>query len=214
MRRSVLVYRWITCTCVLRTAKGNMRAQPLSDFHPALAQTWLTAASNKMLQPHHVAPNSRKLAWWCCPSCKHQFNKRIDLHVATGGQCPSCKAKPSVSGRSGCSSQTKEGIVHRCRPNSSKPTLTAENSNRIKKSVADGEYLRVSDTRNLLPMLAKNYEKEAKKIAADEIIYVNCVFTALRTHAGMTAAAIQILCRWCGVYATLSSSSSYTFVCF
>ncbi|KAG5499577.1 hypothetical protein JIQ42_05051 [Leishmania sp. Namibia] len=221
-----------------RTAKCNRRkkaAAPtagsgqdshklsLADFHPAIARTWIAAASNKMLQPQHVTPDSRKLAWWICPCCHHQHNKRIDLHLAAGGACPKCEAKPIVgassSGRKGslsdcdasrdASSSVKRKRVsialaqdpvpaaaalrHRCRPNSTLGTIAAQNANLLRKSVADEQYLRVKETRNLLPMLAKSFEKERWKIAPDEVLYVSPKLDGIRCVAAYRVDTKQVL---------------------
>lgn len=162
----------------------------LASFVPAIAATWMAAASSKMLQPQHVAPDSRKLVWWSCPSCRHQFTKRIDLHVAAGGVCPKCHAKPSPlpasttssladAGREDRLGQTK-AVAHRSRPSSSQTTLAAENANRIKKSVADDSYLRRGDKRKLMPMLAKNYSNESAKILEKELIAVSPKLDGIR----------------------------------
>ncbi|KAG5476435.1 hypothetical protein LSCM1_04140 [Leishmania martiniquensis] len=196
---------------------------PLADFHPAIARTWIAAASNKMLQPQHVTPDSRKLAWWICPSCYHQYNKRIDLHLAAGGACPKCEAKPplaaSASEKRGSSSardagkaasssskKTRSSIAltqdsvpaaaalrHRCRPNSALGSIAAPNANLLSRSVADGQYLRVKETRNLLPMLAKSFEKERWKIAPDEILHVSPKLDGIRCVAAYRVDTKQVL---------------------
>ncbi|GET89496.1 DNA ligase k alpha, putative [Leishmania tarentolae] len=193
----------------------------LADFHPAIARTWIAAASNKMLQPQHVAPNSRKLAWWICPSCFHQHSKRIDLHLAAGGACPKCKAKPTLAGgaaakKSASSSRgasnpasslkkqastplaheplpAAAALRHRCRPSSTLGTITAQNVNLLSKSVADDQYLRVQETRNLLPMLAKSYEKERWKIAPSEVLQVSPKLDGIRCIAAYRTDTKQVL---------------------
>ncbi|KAH9598613.1 putative Zinc-ribbon domain [Trypanosoma melophagium] len=184
----------------------TVRPDSLATFHPALARTWLTAASNKLLQPQHVLPTSRKLAWWRCSHCNHEHHKRIDLHVAAGGACPKCKHMPTLqnncngnndgissSGRDSTDNKTNNKIKHknnnnnkrenvemivhhvkhRCRPDNSRSVLAADNANRVKSSIADGGYLRVVETRNLQPMLARNYTNEAEKIAENELLFVS-----------------------------------------
>lgn len=173
----------------------------LASFAPAIAATWMAAASSKMMQPHHVKPDSVKLAWWCCPSCGNQFNKRIGRHVACGGECPKCHARPSNLPRTAhkgmASNQSNSGsdsvVVHRSRPNSSLSSLVAENANMIKKSVADSSYLRSHEKRNLVPMLAKNYEKESGKIHAAEVVAVSPKLDGIRCVTAYDATADKIL---------------------
>ncbi|KAG5501891.1 hypothetical protein JKF63_04161 [Porcisia hertigi] len=195
----------------------------LADFHPAIARTWIAAASNKMLQPQHVTPGSRKLAWWICPSCHHQHNKRIDLHLAAGGACPKCNAKPTLTANASArkdasgfrnssdipSPSTKKKhasasltqdlvpaasvLRHRCRPNSTLSSIAAENANLLSKSVADGQYLRLQETRNLLPMLAKSLDKERHKIAPDEVLYVSPKLDGIRCVAAYRSDTKQVL---------------------
>lgn len=181
------------------TATTATTGQSLASFHPGIARTWLAAASNKMLQPQHVPPSSRRLAWWCCPHCQKQFSARIDLHVAAGGECPTCHKRPPLTAAAG-SKATSAGavsaatvVVHRCRPDNSLDTLAAANTNRIKKSVADKQYLRVQETRNLLPMLAKNYEKEASKIGPEEVLYVSPKLDGIRCVTAYDKANKRIL---------------------
>nr|CCM16419.1 DNA ligase k alpha, putative [Leishmania guyanensis] len=207
------------------TADGGWCSHKLSlaDFHPAIARTWIAAASNKMLQPQHVTPDSRKLAWWICPSCHHQHNKRIDRHLAAGGACPQCGAKPtldvgrsarkdassprSASNAASLSTKTKRTTAasaqksvpavavlrHRCRPSSTLDTIAAPNANLLSKSVADGQYLRVQETRNLLPMLAKSYDKERWKIASDEVLQVSPKLDGIRCVAAYRVDTKQVL---------------------
>ena len=204
----------------------------LADFHPAIARTWVAAASSKMLQPQHVSPDSRKLVWWICPACHHQYTRRVDLHLAAGGACPQCKAKPSLSptstpsalgspsqrqGRQGSvaesASSEKTGkkakavtttssdplqaaiavIAHKCRPQSSQATLAADNANLLSKSLADDQYLRVHETRNLLPMLAKNFDKEKAKIGTEEKIWVSPKLDGIRCIVAFRADTRQVL---------------------
>ncbi|KPI82950.1 putative DNA ligase k alpha [Leptomonas seymouri] len=191
----------------------------LADFHPAIARTWIAAASNKMLQPQHVSPGSRKLAWWICPSCQHQYNRRIDMHMAAGGECPKCHAKPSLSptapplgnrcrqgaARGAAAVRKKTSahpeqsaaavavIAHKCRPQSSKSTLAADNANMLSRSVADDQYLRVRETRNLLPMLAKNFDHEKVKIGETEVIHVSPKLDGIRCIAAYRADTRQVL---------------------
>ncbi|SCU65943.1 mitochondrial DNA ligase homolog, LIG k-alpha [Trypanosoma equiperdum] len=164
-----------------RSSRSASLAKNLAQFHPTIAQTWITAACNKLLQPQHVLPSSRKLAWWRCPYCEHQHPKRIDLHVAAGGACPKCSRMPTLTcsrKRSASSSRTSDNtlaatVKHRCRPDNSLAILDAPNASRVKNSIADNGYLRVSETRNLLPMLARNYDKEVKRISNDEQLFVS-----------------------------------------
>ncbi|CBZ27954.1 putative DNA ligase k alpha [Leishmania mexicana MHOM/GT/2001/U1103] len=194
----------------------------LADFYPAIARTWIAAASNKMLQPQHVAPDSRKLAWWICPSCHHQHNKRIDLHLAAGGACPKCEAKPTMAGGASAKKSTSSSrgasnpasplkkkqasaasahepvpaaavLRHRCRPNSTLDTIAAGNANLLSKSVADNQYLRVQETRNLLPMLAKSYDKERWKIAPGEVLQVSPKLDGIRCVAAYRIDTKQVL---------------------
>ncbi|EAN96701.1 DNA ligase, putative, partial [Trypanosoma cruzi] len=147
----------------------------LATFHPAIASSWMTAASNKLLQPQHVLPTSRKLAWWRCPHCGHEHHKRIDLHVAAGGVCPRCQRMPTLLHPSDASSAvlTIPLVKHRCRPDNSLSVLAAANANRLKSSIADDGYLRVVETRNLQPMLARNFEKESDTIDDDAVLFVS-----------------------------------------
>ncbi|ESS64406.1 DNA ligase [Trypanosoma cruzi] len=147
----------------------------LATFHPAIASSWMTAASNKLLQPQHVLPTSRKLAWWRCPHCGHEHHKRIDLHVAAGGVCPRCQRMPTLLHPSDASSAvlTIPLVKHRCRPDNSLSVLAAANANRVKSSIADDGYLRVVETRNLQPMLARNFEKESDTIDDDAVLFVS-----------------------------------------
>lgn len=191
----------------------------LSDFHPAIAETWIAAASNKMLQPHHVSVGSCKLVWWLCPSCRHQFHRRIHLHLAAGGACPSCQAKPSLHRRSTATTATTaaspgqqpaskggrkhssapaildavSSIKHCCRPNTARGKLSAENANMICRSVADAQYLRTQEQRNLLPMLAKNFEKERHKIGEAETIYLSPKLDGIRCIAAYRADTKEVL---------------------
>lgn len=183
----------------------------LAQFFPELADTWITASSNKMLLPQNVSPGSRKLAWWRCShdsDCGKQFKKRIDLHVASGGECPHChrkvplaanKAKSAASSSSSNNSKAKEDEVRRakravrCRPDSSLASVINEdNANRIKKSVAE-ESLLTSRNLNVLPMLAKGYDKEHGKIAEDEVIYISPKLDGIRCLAAYDARAGEVL---------------------
>ncbi|KAK7194400.1 DNA ligase k alpha [Novymonas esmeraldas] len=199
---------------------GAHKKLSLAEYHPAIARTWIAAASNKMLQPQHVMPDSRKLAWWLCPACHHQHNKRIDLHLAAGGACPQCMAKPTANASAarrrtatvgsdtaaaappattGTEAQTAPlsgappVFHHRCRPDSARGTITADNANRLCKSVADDQYLRVQETRNLLPMLAKSYDKECRKIAAGEVLRVSPKLDGIRCVAAYRVDTKQVL---------------------
>ncbi|RNF18011.1 DNA ligase [Trypanosoma conorhini] len=147
----------------------------LATFHPAIARTWMTAAANKLLQPQHVLPTSRKLVWWHCPHCDHEHHKRIDLHVAAGGVCPECHRVPALprNGNVAAAAPTLPLVKHRCRPDNSLSVLAAPNPNRVKSSIADDGYLRVVETRNLQPMLARNFEKEADRIRDDEVLFAS-----------------------------------------
>ncbi|ORC87542.1 DNA ligase [Trypanosoma theileri] len=206
LNRPILSPIFTATLCLLARSPPNrsltVRPDSLASFHPALARTWLTAASNKLLQPQHVLPTSRKLAWWRCSHCHHEHHKRIDLHVAAGGACPKCKHMPTLqSNENGnnyaSSSNNNDGIdvnnssdnkkkkkkenveiminqvKHRCRPDNSRSVLAADNANRVKSSIADDGYLRVVETRNLLPMLARNYTNEEDKIDENELLYVS-----------------------------------------
>ncbi|KPA86892.1 putative mitochondrial DNA ligase k alpha [Leptomonas pyrrhocoris] len=208
---------------VVRSTTTATSHLSLAEFHPAIARTWIAAASSKMLQPQHVSPGSRKLAWWICPSCQHQYNRRIDLHLAAGGECPKCKAKPSLQptataaspqrglqrrrGRVGTAAVERKKtatppspsaaavavIAHRCRPDSSQATLAADNANMLSKSVADDQYLRVRETRNLLPMLAKNFDDEKAKIGAAEVLRVSPKLDGIRCVVAYRADTKQVL---------------------
>jgi DNA ligase 1 len=205
-----------TVVTALTPAPPSAAALSLAEFHPAIARTWIAAASNKMLQPQHVSPASRKLAWWICPSCQHQYNKRIDLHLAAGGACPKCQAKPSLtpptpvkkssaSPRRGFRGGTAKGtapsslmapvaaIAHKCRPQSSQASLAVDNANMLSKSVADDHYLRVQETRNLLPMLAKNFDNERDKISPAEVVHVSPKLDGIRCVVAYRADTRQVL---------------------
>ncbi|ESL07967.1 DNA ligase [Trypanosoma rangeli SC58] len=158
-----------------RTPSVTPRPTNLSTFHPAIARTWMAAAANKLLQPQHVLPTSRKLAWWCCPHCSHEYHKRIDLHVAAGGVCPECHRVPTLprKGDAAAVALTLPLVKHRCRPDNSLSVLAAANANRVKSSIADDGYLRVVETRNLQPMLARNFEKESDRIRDDEVLFAS-----------------------------------------
>lgn len=145
----------------------------LATFHPAIARSWIAAKSNKLLQPQHVLPTSRKLVWWHCRSCGHEHNKRIDLHVASGGACPQCGVMPTLSRGKNSPVMTASLVKHRCRPDSSLCVLAAPNANRVRNSIADDGYLRTLETRNLQPMLARNYDKEEENIDDDDILFVS-----------------------------------------
>ncbi|KAH8612544.1 putative Zinc ribbon domain [Trypanosoma vivax] len=171
-------------------------AKSLADFHPSIAASFLAAAAGKLLQPQHLQPTSRRLVWWRCPYCSHEHTKRVDLHVAAGGVCPKCNRMPTLTSqqsphghsRGGGSKEKnganvgsmmaegqlkKQAVKHRCRPNSSLSVLAAPNANRVKSSIADDMYLRIVETRNLQPMLARSYDKEKNTISSDEELLVS-----------------------------------------
>lgn len=64
-----------------------------------IARMWITASSNKMLQPHHVSPRSKKLVNWRCPHCICSFSRPIYQQVEMGGQCPRCHLFPGAKKR-------------------------------------------------------------------------------------------------------------------
>lgn len=197
-----------------------------------IARMWTAAASNKMLQPHHVSPHSKKLVHWKCPHCDHCYSRRVDHQVELGGQCPQCQRFPrsksmapllahkgsdrvslttisSDNSLSLLSSMKKlrssravmstkvEGeacgggggaILKRSGPhqNLSQSTVSMKavekraNLRRVPKSITDGHYLRQEERRILLPMLAKNFEKERDKIFLDEFLYVSPKLDGIR----------------------------------
>nr|CCC91231.1 putative DNA ligase [Trypanosoma congolense IL3000] len=181
LSRTCFASQFSTTRLLLIRSARLPSAKNLAEFHPSIARSWITAASNKLLQPQHVMPNSRKLAWWRCLYCEHQYSKRVDLHVAAGGICPKCNRIPRLASdqekHAGDSEMLRNKLViamkHRCRPDNSLSVLEAPNANRVKSSIADDDYLRVSETRNLLPMLARSYDKEVDKISDRDELYVS-----------------------------------------
>lgn len=63
----------------------------------------------------------------------------------------------------------------------------------LSKSVADDQYLRVQETRNLLPMLAKNFENERAKIGQAEVIRVSPKLDGIRCVVAYRADTKQVL---------------------
>lgn len=163
----------------------------LSKNYQEIARMWLTASSNKMIQPQHVSPNSKKLVWWRCSHCEHLFTRRIDLHVKAGGKCPECNCTPSTEKSSSVVSLPT--IVHRSRSTGSLASPEVLEVNRIHKSVADNDYLRRQEKRLLLPMLAKNYEKEKHKIDEKELIYVSPKLDGVRCVVSFNKKAKKLL---------------------
>lgn len=201
MKTSHLFFSPVFATSMALLARASHKrpppAQPgsLAAFHPAIARSWIAAASNKLLQPQHVLPSSRKLAWWHCPHCGHEHHKRIDLHVAAGGACPKCRSMPVLpEGRAGAKAAvfTAPLVKHRCRPDNSLAVLAAPNANRVKSSIADGGYLRSVETRNLQPMLARNYEKEVDKIGDDDVLFVSPKLDGVRCVVAWNAQERQL----------------------
>lgn len=221
---------------IFTTEKSSPSGEKLPS---SVSRMWVTAVSNKMLQPHHVSPQSKKLVNWKCLHCDACFSRRVDLHVGLGGQCPHCQHFPSPkriesatqdSMRSNASlkSSSRRGILrvsHTMTP-SKKSSIVAqtkvvEEKNKMKKnrkiqnefsssvsiqgiqegmlprraprSMSDGHYLRREERRILLPMLAKNFEKEREKILPNEILYVSPKLDGIRCVVSFSKRSNRLL---------------------
>lgn len=150
---------------------------------------WITASSNKMLQPQHVTANSKKLVWWWCATCEAPFSRRVDRHVDAKGACPQCGQRPLPL--SGAASRPRQ-MIHCSKPQTSLGLL-AENPNRIQKSVSDDGYLRSHERRILLPMLAKSFEKERQRIRPSETLHVSPKLDGIRCVVSFNAKKNKLL---------------------
>lgn len=163
------------------TQRANLSVQSLQSTHQRIAKMWVTAISNKMLLPHHVSPQSKKMVWWLCDGCHKQFTRRVDKHVGAGGSCPHCGRTPqSKSAMPRADSPLSLLKRMRSRPPSSLASLDTLNPNRANKSVADDNYLSQHDRRILLPMLAKNFESERYKISPEEDLFLSPKLDGIR----------------------------------
>eukprot|EP00796_Vickermania_ingenoplastis_P010478 gene10478-7283_t len=158
-------------SCALVRGSATPSTPSLRAQHERIASMWVAAVSSKMLQPHHVPPDSKKLVRWSCRGCGASFSRRVDLHVNAGGECPKCKQRPS---RRRVASRAERPV---------EATLAKPPSSRAQRSVADDAYFERHEHRILLPMLAKNFEKESGKIEPSETLYVSPKLDGVRCVA-------------------------------
>ena len=137
----------------------SRRAVSTLDKHPSLAACFMGAATSKFLDASTISTNSRRLAWWRCPSCSHEHRTEVRTFAASSGQCPSCGTKPSRS-----RSPSPQPTSKRCISTSS-TTLHAAREGQIKNHITEVAAFGTTEWRKLLqPMLAKSYDKVGKQI--------------------------------------------------
>ena len=60
----------------------------LATCFPEIAAEWSEA--NFPPGPEQVKPKSRRVVWWCCADCGHEWKAVINTRVFSGQSCPAC----------------------------------------------------------------------------------------------------------------------------
>jgi rubrerythrin len=82
-------------SCLRRRAP---RQRSLALLRPELA-TQLHPTRNGDLDPETVAVHSRRVVWWCCPSCGREWKASIQGRAGGQGRCPGCRRLATTTNR-------------------------------------------------------------------------------------------------------------------
>ena len=79
------------------TAQRVPRERSLAELRPDLAKE-LHPTRNDDLDPHQVAPTSRRSVWWRCGTCGHEWRTLLSTR-ARGHGCPECRRRAQIGQR-------------------------------------------------------------------------------------------------------------------
>lgn len=76
--------------CPYCSGRCATKQKNLAIVFPVLAEQW-HPTKNEGISPQSVSPHSRKIVWWLCPRCGHEWRTAVYSRVKRG--CPGCSGR-------------------------------------------------------------------------------------------------------------------------